>query len=142
MAVNFPSLIPIRTVLSITGRGAPTISQEIELCPEKRRWIIMILLSCPGNLVRRRAHEMFCILCNEPVNNIFTHLLAFCTKTLNLTWRKQNFSNIISDMQCDSGSACPTLIYWLFMSESRFRLQRDYVDLILSLRVFPVAADI
>ena len=141
LAVQYESLNKLRTVLDLTGRDAPIVSQEIRANPEKHRWILMTLLSCPGNLVIRHMGMTLCILCNEPTRDIFTHLLAFCIKTQNYLWREQNMLNMIRSIKSDPGSAPVTLIYWLFMSESRFRLQQDYAMLFSSIRSFPILAD-
>ena len=134
-AVLFPSLAPLRTVISITGRGAPIIQHEILSDPEKRRWFIMILLSCPGALVRRRVGLTFCSLCNEPVNEVFSHLIAFCVITQRCFRRSRNIEELVRNIQTDPESATPTMLYWLFLSADRFRVQRDIVELFLAVRL-------
>ena len=127
-------------MLDITGRDAPIIHHEILSNPERRRWLIMTLLSCPGDLVVRRTDLVLCSLCNEPVTDIFSHLLAFCTGTLAYIRRKQILLNLSYNIQHDPESAAPTLLYWLFLSETRFRLQWGYVELFLSLRSMSLPA--
>ena len=127
---------------ALTRQDAPIIAQDIQSNPEKLRWLVMTLLSCPGSLVDRREGLTLCLLCKVPVNDIFSHLLAFCTKMQSFTRQKQNILNIADSLQSDPESAASTLIYWLFMSSKRFCMQRDFAELLMSVRSFPVCVDL
>ena len=135
LALQYPSLTPLRTVQSLVRHGDPIVAQSILGNREKLRWIIMTLLSCPGSLVRHLKDLKVCSICEAPIDNIFTHLVAFCVKTQVRVRRdiSTNIQNLIINIQSDPGSAASTLTYWLFLSEDRFRVQQDYVALLSSL---------
>ena len=133
----FPSLNVLRVVKSLTGRGAPIICPSIQANPERHGWIIMTLLSCPGSLVKRLEGVTSCALCGEPVSCIFSHILAICIKIPSRIKRfqqKQFLARLIQDLKSDPESATSTLIYQLFMSELRFRIQREYAEMFYWLR--------
>ena len=132
LAAQFPSLCPLRVVKDLTERGAPVVSRKIQSDPEKHRWLVMTLLSCQGSLVKRHEGMTICSRCSEPVNDIFSHILASCSKIPASCRRKQNIVHLINSMQSDPESAPSTMIYWLFLSENRFRLQHEYVEFFLS----------
>ena len=133
LSTIYPSLTSIRTVQSLAGRGAPIIAQPIQSNPEKLRWLIMTLLACPGRLVKYKRDSKICSLCGVPVNDIFPHIVAFCARVQNRKWRTTNILNLIASIQSDPGSATSSLVYWLFLSSDRFRIQQDYVDLFVHL---------
>ena len=130
-ASQYPSLNCLRVVKELAGPGAPIVSPEIQTNPNKHRWIVMTLLSCPGSLVKRVEGATFCAVCAEPVIDVFSHIIAFCTKILPKFRQNQSLAQLIHAIQSDPESAAPSLIYYLFMSENRFRLQQAYAEIFL-----------
>ena len=133
-ASQYESLKSLRVVKELVGRGAPIISAEVQANPDRHRWIVMTLLSCPGSLVKRYEGLTSCAVCAEPVSDVFTHLVAFCKKIPVKLRQKQNLKHLVDNLQSDPGSALPTMIHQLFLSGNRFRLQRDYVDFLCQIR--------
>ena len=129
-AVEFSSLNTIRIVKELAGQGAPIVSREIRDNPEKHRWIVMTLLACPGSLVVRNEGGIVCSVCAEPVVDIFSHLVAFCRVIPQNLRESQNLAPMINCLRTDPEESVPGLIFWLFMSENRFRVQRDYAELL------------
>ena len=132
-AGQFSSLFHLRNVLTLTGRDAPLFAKEIMSHPEKRRWIAMVLLSCSGSLVLRQGNQSMCFLCRTPVNDIFSHLLAFCNRTQLFAWRRIPMVNLISQLKANPGSAASTMIWGLFMSGDRSHNQQEFTELFTSL---------
>ena len=124
---KYVSLIPLRVVRTLVGNDSPMFENAIEANPEKRRWCVMTLLSCPGGLIKRVAGCKFCSGCSAEVNNVFTHIVTRCSKIPGRLREKSDMQNLIRKMNSDPDSALQTLIHGLFLSESRFSLQNNYV---------------
>ena len=92
------SLNCLRVVKELAGPGALLVSQTN---PNKHRWIVMTLLSCPGSLVKRFDGSTFCAVCAEPVTDVFSHILAFCTKILPKYRENQSLARLIHAIQSD-----------------------------------------
>ena len=142
LACQFSSLLHLRNVLTLAGRDAPLFAHEIMSHPEKRRWIAMVLLSCPGSLVIRQGNQSMCFLCGTPVNDIFSHLLAFCNRTQSIAWRRISMVNLISQLKANPGSAASIMIWGLFMSGDRSHIQREFVELFACLCSSVAGADL
>ena len=102
----------------------------------------MVLLSCPGSLVIRQGNQSMCFLCGTPVNDIFSHLLAFCNRTQSFSWRRISMVNLISQLKANPGSAASIMIWGLFMSGDRSHIQREFVELFACLCSSVAGADL
>ena len=133
-ASQYTTLKILRVVKELTGRSALIVCPMIQADPEKHRWIIMTLLSCPGSLVKRSEDGIICSGCAEVVEDIFYHIITSCRKISQKIQQNQVLVHLRSCLLTDPESAVPTLIYYLFMSEFRFRLQLEYLELFSWLR--------
>ena len=126
-SIKFTSLIPLRVVRMLVRNDDPICEPTIEANPAKRRWCVMTLISCPGSLIKRVGNSKLCAGCNQEIDNIFIHIMTKCNKIPGRLREEEATQLLIERMNSDPDSALQTLIHGLFLSESRFGLQRNYV---------------